>query len=167
MLQLLKYKWEDFPDYYSLVQNDEVMRYITGKGMAEDQAREKFTSIMQINEGHDLLGYFKVVDEETGFMGECKLVWYKYDRSLLEVGCLLKGAFWGKGLGTAICRKLLGLASEIAPQHDIIGIVDPDNIASKRLLEKFGFESYFVGVEDNIATEKLILRKCSDKYFTP
>ncbi|MBD1422122.1 GNAT family N-acetyltransferase [Sphingobacterium chuzhouense] len=159
MLQLLKYKWEDLHDYRSLVADDHVMKYITGKGMSEEQAREKFMSIMQINEEDDLLGYFKVIDYHAGLIGDCKLVRYKYDRSILEMGYLLKHAFWRKGFGTKICEKLLERATEIAPNDNIIGVIDPDNIASRRLLEKFGFKSYFVGEEDGIPTEKLVLCK--------
>lgn len=159
MLQLLKYKWEDFHDYCSLVADDQVMKYITGKGMSKEQAREKFTSIMQINEENDLLGYFKVIDYNAGLIGDCKLVRYKYDCSALEIGCLLKQVFWKKGFGTRICESLLERIAEIAPDDDIIGVIDPDNIASRRLLEKFGFKSYFVGEEDGIPTEKLVLRK--------
>lgn len=158
MLQLLKYKWDDFHDYCSLVADDHVMKYITGKAMSEEQAREKFTSIMEINEESDLLGYFKVITDHTGLIGECKLVRYKYDPFLLEIGYLLKQTFWKQGFGTKICEQLLDRAAVVAPDTDIIGVIDPDNVASKRLLEKFGFESYFVGIEDNLPTAKLILR---------
>jgi len=158
MLQLLKYKWEDFHNYCALVADDQVMKYITGKGMLEEQAREKFASIMQINEEDDLLGYFKVIDNDVGLIGDCKLVRYKYDRSVLEIGYLLKQVFWNKGFGTKICETLLERAAEKAPKDDIIGVIDPDNMASKRLLEKFGFRSCFVGEEDGMPTEKLILR---------
>jgi hypothetical protein len=41
----------------------------------------------------------------------------------------------------------------------VIGIIDPDNAASRQLLTKFGFQSYFVGIEDEVATEKLILKR--------
>ncbi|MBD1431377.1 GNAT family N-acetyltransferase [Sphingobacterium sp. DN00404] len=157
MLQFLKYKWEDFDNYYSIVADDQVMKYITGNAMSEKQAREKFTSIMQINEEENLLGYFKVIDHNYGLIGDCKLVRYKYDRSMLEIGYLLKYAFWRKGFGTKICKKLLRKSAKIAPKDNIIGVIDPDNVASKRLLEKFGFKSCFIGEEDDVPTEKFIL----------
>ena len=39
------------------------------------------------------------------------------------------------------------------------GLIHPENKASKRLLEKFGFQSYFIGEENGIPTEKLLLQK--------
>lgn len=159
MLSLIKYLPEDFMDYCNLVGNDDVMRYITGKGMAVSEAKEKFTSILEINDEENMLGYFKVVDDALGWVGECKLVRYKYDRSLLEIGYLLKQEFWKQGLGTQICEILLQRAIAVAPHHPVIGVIDPENTASKRLLEKFGFESYFSGIEDGVPIEKLILRR--------
>jgi len=77
----------------------------------------------------------------------------------LEIGYLLKEAFWGKGYGTMVCIKLLSLAEQRWPTEDVIGIIDPENMASKKLLEKFGFKRYFIGVEDDLPTEKLILKR--------
>ena len=85
--------------------------------------------------------------------------WYKPDETQLEIGYMLKEEFWGKGYGTMICSELLSLADTVLAKKDIIGIIDPENAASKKLLEKFGFQSYFVGIEDDLPTEKLILRR--------
>ena len=153
-LTFSKYVDSDFDDYYSLVKNDAVMQYITDKGLSERQAREKFNSIIEINNREREIGYFKVYAGEQ-FIGDCKLVRYKHNRDVFEIGYLLKETFWRKGYGTEICRKLLELAQNIAPQTEVIAIINPQNTASKRLLEKFNFSSYFTGIEDGLPTEKL------------
>jgi len=51
---------------------------------------------------------------------------------------------------------LLALANRVAPSLNAVGIIDPENTASKKLLERFGFRSYFIGIEDGVSTEKLI-----------
>ena len=158
-LRFQKYSWQDFPDYSTLVADDQVMKYITGTGMTEKQAGEKFESIIKIGEESEALGYFMVLNSDGVFSGDCKLVHYKYDPSLFEIGYLLKQQFWKQGYGTAICENLLQLAATIDPNRDIVGVIDPANVASRRLLEKFGFESYYLGMEDDVPTEKLILRK--------
>ena len=58
---------------------------------------------------------------------------------------------------------MLALATTLNPDKDIIGIIDPDNTASRQLLRKFGFESFFVGIEDDIATEKLLLKRTASE----
>ncbi len=154
-----KYLPEDFDAFHDLVKSDDVMKYITGKGLSKEQARKKFDSILEINQNPDL-GYFKVIEADTlKLLGDCKLVNYKKDPSVFEIGYLLRKEHWGKGLGTQICESMLALATTLNPDKDVIGIIDPDNTASKRLLNKFGFKSFFVGLEDALATEKLILKR--------
>ncbi len=158
-----KYLLEDFDAFHDLVKADDVMKYITGKGLTEEQARRKFDSILAINQDPDL-GYFKVIEADTQrLLGDCKLVNYKKDPTVFEIGYLLRQEHWGKGLGTQICESMLALATTLNPDKDVIGIIDPDNTASRRLLSKFGFKSFFVGIEDDIATEKLLLKRTASE----
>jgi Acetyltransferases, including N-acetylases of ribosomal proteins len=158
-LSFSKYEAQDFDSYYSIVKQDEVMRYISGKGLTIGQAQAKFLSILQQGLAEESLGYFKVSKEDGVLIGDCKLVQYKLDPSILEIGYILKPEYWGKGYGAMIGREMLALADEVAPSKDIIGLIDPDNKASKKLLEKFGFITCFLGIEDDLPTEKLVLKK--------
>ena len=58
-----------------------------------------------------------------------------------------------------ICEHLLGEASQKFSSLEVMAVIDPDNIASKKLLEKFNFESYWKGIENDLPTEKLILKQ--------
>lgn len=158
-LSFIKYEVQDFDSYYSIVKQDDVMRYISGKGLTVREAWAKFLSILEQGAAEAPLGYFKVCKEDGVFIGDCKLVQYKPDPSVLEIGYILKPEYWGKGYGAMIGQQMLALADEVAPSKDIIGLIDPDNIASKKLLEKFGFASCFLGIEDDLPTEKLLLKK--------
>lgn len=158
-ISLKKYDTSDFAAYYEMVSQYAVMQYITERALSEAEARQKFESMLEVNAGHEHLGYFKVCDQDGTFVGDCKLEPYPQDTRCLEVGYILKEAFWGKGFATKLCAQMLALADELAPDRYIIGIIDPANAASKRILQKFGFESYFVGVEDDLPTEKLRLQK--------
>ena len=46
-IRLEKYNPTDFNEYFKLVQDDELMKYISGKGLGEEQANHKFTSILE------------------------------------------------------------------------------------------------------------------------
>ena len=154
-----KYGPDDFAAYYELVKSDRVMRYVTGKGLSEASARTTFKWFLNINRLDDRLGYFKVTDTPTGTrIGECKLVHYGKGKRAFEIGYLLQEQFWRMGYGTLICEAMLSLASVIDPKKPVVGIIDPANTASRRLLEKFGFVRFFTGEEDGKATEKLIYR---------
>lgn len=158
-ITLTKYLKNDFSTFFSLVKEDNIMRYISGKGLTEEEARKKFDSIININSKEAKIGTFKIYNNAGKFIGDGKMEWNKRDRTKLEIGYILKEEFWGKGYGSMICEKLLSLAEGEFPAVDVIGIIDPENVASKRLLEKFGFKSYFIGEEDDLPTEKLILQK--------
>ena len=156
----IKYIASDEEAYYNLVKDDQLMRYITGRGMTIAEAKAKFTQILLINAEHENLGYFKIVDPKSNAqIGECKLVTYTDDHSYFEIGYLLKSNYWKQGLGTLICQEMLTLAAEVDPNKAIVALIDPDNIASRRLLEKFNFNSFFVGTEDGLLTEKLRLQR--------
>lgn len=157
VIKLQRYTAADFALFYSLVKEDSVMRYVAGQGLTWEQAQKKFNSILEVNAQDSIFGYFKIYDTAGIYMGDGKIEWNKRDHTQLEIGYILKEAYWGKGYGTQICTELLALAKKHAPTTSIIGIIDPANTASRRLLEKFGFKSYFIGVEDDLPTEKLIL----------
>lgn len=157
-IELKKYIEQDILEYQQLVRCREVMFYITGDGMTNEQSKAKFKSIISINNKYASIGYFQVLDQNTKeVLGECKLVYYLDDPILFEIGYLLKKEYWRQGLGSKICRHLLAFAQHIDPKKNIIGVIHPENIASKRLLEKFGFKSIFRDIENGIPTEKLIL----------
>lgn len=158
-LTFSKYTHTDFYTYYSLVKKDEVMRYISGKGLTEIEAKTKFESMLQINEEESDIGYYKVFNADLDWIGDAKLEWYPKDKYVLEVGYILSKEYWGMGYATEICARLLALAQTMAPTTDVIGIIDPDNAASRRVLEKFGFKTYFIGTEDDLPTEKLRLSR--------
>lgn len=155
-----KYQATDSQDYYPLVKDSAVMRYISGKGLTQEEAASKFELILQINEQTEDMGYFKIMDSASSQqIGECKLVYNSEDATLFEIGYLLKSSYWKQGLGTRICQEMLDLATKIDPNRTVIALIDPQNKASRSLLAKFNFQSIFVGIADGIPTEKLILER--------
>ncbi len=154
-----KYNSTDFNNFFKLVQDDEVMKYIAGKGLNEEQANHKFTSILEKGSVEEELGFFKVYDDKDTILGDCKLVYNQHLENSLEIGYLLKKDFWRKGIGSQICEHLITKAKLSFPNKEIIAVIDPDNLASRKLLEKFNFESYWKGIEHDLPTEKLILKR--------
>ncbi|MFD2903472.1 GNAT family N-acetyltransferase [Sphingobacterium anhuiense] len=159
-LTFKKYTEEDFSDYLNLVKEDDLMQYITGKGLSETDAKRRFAFILDLGQQHNALGYFQVLDTATGqIIGDCKLVFYKRNIHIFEIGYLVRKEHWRQGLGTKICEYLLSQASTVNKENDVIAVIHPENIASRKLLEKFNFESYFKGNEDGTTIEKLILKR--------
>jgi RimJ/RimL family protein N-acetyltransferase len=56
----------------------------------------------------------------------------------IEIGFILKKPAWGKGYATEACKRLLKFAFEESPLEEIVATIDPENTASRRVLEKCG-----------------------------
>lgn len=83
------------------------------------------------------IGYFVARDNEyvgcCGFKGKPKA-----DRIEIAYGTFKQ--YEGSGIGTETCRQLVLLSLQTDPDLKIIARTLPDNYASKRILEKNGFE---------------------------
>jgi ribosomal-protein-alanine N-acetyltransferase len=58
---------------------------------------------------------------------------------------------WGNGFASEMVKCMLDLNKEKSIASEIIGIVDPENPASIRVLTKFGFSLYNTGEIDGLA----------------
>jgi ribosomal-protein-alanine N-acetyltransferase len=74
---------------------------------------------------------------ERRFIGWCGLQ-YLPETDEVEVAYLLARAFWGKGLATEGAMASLQYGFEQHQLDTIVAIVHPENIASRRVIEKLG-----------------------------
>jgi len=56
----------------------------------------------------------------------------------IEIGFMLKRSAWGKGYATEATKRLLRFAFEETPIEELVATIDPENTASRRVLEKCG-----------------------------
>ena len=57
----------------------------------------------------------------------------------VEVAYALRAEAWGKGLATEIARYLVDLAFETLALRQLVCLIQPANVASRRVIEKVGF----------------------------
>lgn len=129
----------DFDDYFELVSNADVMKMITGRPLTKDETRERFDKMLRINLEHPEIGHFKVaLKTDNDFVGHSKLVMTENNEA--EIGYVLSPQHWRKGFGSEIAETLINLGKEVKTIHNLIAIIDPENTASKRILENQGFQ---------------------------
>lgn len=141
---------KDFHLYALLVVNKDVMKYITGDALTPDEAELRFHKALNISANSDEAGFFIVrnrVNDE--FIGVAKLAPLSHNQ--FEVGYMLLPEYWGKGYATAMVEYLISLAKE-KQIGELIGIVDPENPASIKVLSKLGFHLYETGEIDGLAS---------------
>jgi RimJ/RimL family protein N-acetyltransferase len=83
-------------------------------------------------------GMFALASRDTGaIIGFCGLV-HPGGQSEAELKYALSRAYWGKGLATEAAAAMLSFAASAQGIERVIATVDPDNIASQRVLLKAG-----------------------------
>lgn len=88
---------------------------------------------------------FAVLLDET-FVGVCGLI-RRDPPGTFEIGYWIGKPFWGRGLASAAVHHLLRYAFETMQAEQLIGRCLIRNIASRRVIEKSGFQ--FLGLRPN------------------
>jgi [ribosomal protein S5]-alanine N-acetyltransferase len=140
---------DDFPSYARLVMDEEVMKYITGKALSVEEALQRFQKALQASEMLREAGFFLVrIRDNDELVGVTKLV--QLAENQYEIGYMLLPEYWGRGFASEMTETMINLAREKKLTGELIGIVDPENPASIRVLTKFGFELYETGQIDGL-----------------
>lgn len=160
--KLEKFSEKDFPAYFELVADSKVMEMITERPLEMQEAKRDFAQILANNKLAEDFGNFKILQQDTdAFIGLAKLEIQQADSTQAELGYMLLPKYWGKGIAGKVSKKLI----EIARQHPSIGevfaIIDPKNLASRKILTNNGFISKEFKDFDGLPGEVLTL-KCSN-----
>lgn len=139
---LEKFAQVDFDLYYELVRDEHVMAMITERVIPLEEAKSDFEKIVQNTALHPSFGYFKIIAREDGrFVGLAKLEIETPDSWNAELGYMLLPAYWGMGIGSTVARQLIEIAKLHVQLHKLTAIIDPSNIASRKILINNGFVS--------------------------
>lgn len=141
-LTLSKFGQDDFGDYLRLVNDATVMAMITERAIPEDEARRDFDKVLAMNAIAPDFGQFRVLDAERGqFIGLGKLEIATCDADQAELGYVLLPDYWGKGIGGRIAKLLIERARRHPQLNGLYAIIDPANLASRKILTNNGFVS--------------------------
>ena len=140
-LILKKYSTSDFEDFCKVICNDEVMLHITGKGHTKLVAKEKFDLLLKTNQEHDFYGIYKVVLKETNKMiGFAKIT--PFEKKCIEIGYALLPPYWRMGYTIEMIKSLSKHGLIYLTEKKLMAIVDEENTASIKVLEKNGYQIY-------------------------
>lgn len=139
-LVLREFTVADAEAYFLLNSDPEVIRY-TGDPGVRDLAEARQVLIERPIADYRKHGYgrwaciAKATGELIGFAG------LKYLEELQDVdlGYRLQPAWWGRGLATEASRAVVDYGFQTLALPHILGLADPENIRSVRVLGKLGF----------------------------
>ena len=129
---------QDAPLALSLWGNLEVTRTFGGP-FTEAQIYERLAREIAGQLTHKLQ-YWPVFSLENGaFVGCCGLRPYKQGKQIFELGFHFLPQFWGKGLATEAAQTVIAYAFGSLKLKGLVAGHHPENVASKKVLEKLGF----------------------------
>ncbi len=131
---------DDVNEVFELRSNPETMKYIprplvkTTEDALEHVAmiEEKITSNIGINWGITLKGDSRVL----GIIGYYRMQPENYRA---EIGYMLLPEYHGKGIIPEAVNRLIAYGFDDLKLHSIEAVIDPENFASEKVLQKCGF----------------------------
>lgn len=140
--KIKKFTEDDFKYYFQLVNDVSVMAMITERPIELDEAKNDFEKLIQNNQLNPNLGNFKILDSETDdFLGLAKLEIKEKEDDEAELGYMILPQYWGKGIASVVGKQLIEIGRTQKLINRIFAIIDPKNIASRKILINNGFSS--------------------------
>jgi len=151
---LREFTMGDVEAMYSYLSDDEVFRHISWAQPTLDETAESVREAMEAARATPRPDYeLAVTLRETGeVVGQVTLKTDRYipriRQRTSELGYMLRRDCWGRGIATEASRLLLDFAFGELGLHRVFAVVDEDNPASIRVLEKLGFRREARHVKD-------------------
>lgn len=149
---------EDAERMYEILDGHEILKYFPGSEPATLPMAQVMIDRAIAHWGIHGYGLW-AVDASDGdqLMGRCGLQ-YLPETDEVEIDFLLERSRWGQGFATEAASASLAFGLERLGMTRIVGIVHPENAASRRVLEKIGMEydvrtEYFGMVCDRYTVE--------------
>ena len=159
----------DIEAIYAMRSDEDVMRFIR-----EPQNRNESANWVELVSSRwekEQIGFCAIIEKSSGeFTGWCGL-WQLKETDELEIGYAVAKKFWGKGLATEAAIRFLSYGFEKLEPEKIVAVAQPENVASRRVMEKLGMSYDYTGkfygrdlVHYSITKEEFLCSKLNDSF---
>lgn len=139
-LRLRRFTPEDADELYSIYSHPELFQYMSNeKPLLLPEIRGLINSLIVNWQKHHLGVWAVVYKREQKIIGHCGFKFLE-NTGEIQMGYLLLQPYWGRGLATEAAEAALGFGFEVAQLKRIVAIAKPENIASRRVMEKVGMK---------------------------
>jgi len=146
-LLLRKFSLADAPGVFQLRSNKETMKYINRPLTITMEEAEKWIQLLldslHANEG--ITWAITLKDQPENHIGNIGFWRIEKENYRAEIGYMLEPSLHGKGIMYEAMQEVLKYGFTVMHLHSVEAHLDPENIASAKLVEKAGFikEGYF------------------------
>lgn len=138
-LHIRPFTLDDAEEYWPLVRLPEVLRYTGEQAYASlDDVRRTLRERPLNDYAVRGFGRMACIEKSTGRLVGFSGLKYLDDLQEVDVGYRFLPDCWGKGYATESARALMQRGAEEHGITRVIGLVEPGNVASARVLEKLG-----------------------------
>jgi len=135
----------DVSEFHQIITQEEVVRYLAeGLVSSEELKRilEWLIDCYHRNSPQSILKFtLAVTDKKTNkIVGWCGLGPLEFSPSEIEIYYGLSVDHWGRGLATEAAKAMLSYGFHDIGLDNIVAVVKPDNVASKKVIEKLGMK---------------------------
>jgi ribosomal-protein-alanine N-acetyltransferase len=133
-----KFTPEEFPLFSTLFENENVTRYLPYK--TPEEYKEMFDKALTDYKEGPFSRWAIFNTQNNDFVGMCLARIFLDNPDQLEIGYTLGENYWGKGLGTEVCKALVDYCLSLNHQKDIVAVTDLNNIGSQKVLLNNSFK---------------------------
>ena len=139
-LVLRELNHSDVNDIQEYATDPEVIKYLTFGPNTKEESKQ-FIELCIGHQKEEQRRNYELgitLPSENKLIGGCGIRVTSPGNSVANIGYCLNRNYWGKGFATEAANGLLRYGFEELRIHRIYAICDPENVASKRVLEKTG-----------------------------
>ena len=130
----------DANDIFSYASDPEVARYVLWDPHQSVSETRSYIRYMRSLSRRGLPSSWAVTLRDSGkVIGTIGFMWYSTENRSAELGYSFSREYWNRGYGTSLAETLLRMAKASGLSRTVEAITDPDNVFSKRILQKAGF----------------------------
>ncbi|MBE9167054.1 GNAT family N-acetyltransferase [Pleurocapsales cyanobacterium LEGE 06147] len=140
-LILREFQQEDLCQLAPILANPQVMKFSPTGILSFQQTRTKINGFIASYKKNGFGKWAVIFKESNRLIGYCGIAVEQIDNvDERELGYRLDPAFWGRGLATEAASIVIQYGFEQLRFPHILGIVERENMASVRVLEKLGMK---------------------------
>lgn len=137
------YHANDLEPSYRLMQDKELYQFLEFDVLSYEEYQGLFQWLMESyevsHEGEFKYSFAIILKETNQVIGWCGIGILELSKPDKEVYYLIGRDHWGKGYAFEAMVSFLEYCFESLGQRKVVAKVNPENIASKRIIEKLGF----------------------------
>lgn len=131
---------DDTEDLYYIYSHLDLFKYMSNeKPLLREQTRALIDSFAAYWQRYHFGVWAVVCKKNQKLIGHCGFKFLE-NTPEVQIGYLLLKSYWGMGLGTEAASAALKYGFEMAHLNRIVAIAKPENIASRRVMEKIGMK---------------------------